>query len=185
MKKVKCLHGDCIIYSKIDIKPLKIVPLEGTNKSLEKLFSYFLYLAPDIKSSHSKKIAKDKHAEIFERMMFNRHFKYKKFCAFNAVIEDELSKAYLNDNAICLKCKRFVCKKAKVTKKDKIQETDLDCFLRHIRNSIAHGRVYLEHRNNKIVIIFEDENDSKKLSARIACVKSDLEYWKSILKKYA
>ena len=38
MKKVKCLHGDCIIYSKIDIKPLKIVPLEGTNKSLEKLF---------------------------------------------------------------------------------------------------------------------------------------------------
>lgn len=180
MEKEKCITGDCIKYSIINIKSLQTIPFEGKNTSIEKLFSFFLYLAPGIESAYSKGIPIEKHNEVFERMMFNRHFRYMKFCSSNAKIESELSKGFLYDNNLCLKCKRFVCKKKKSNKEAPL-ETHLDCFLRHIRNAIAHGRVYINHIGNKVHIIFEDENNSKNISARIICIKADLEYWKSIL----
>ena len=98
----------------------------------------------------------------------------------NAVIEMEFNKCNLNGSNICLKCKRFVCKK-KQSCKNKPEETDLNCFLRHIRNSIAHGRVYCCHAGNRIHIVFEDENITGNLSARIVCIKADLEHWKRVL----
>lgn len=113
-------------------------------------------------------------------MMEKRHFKYSHFCSSNVIIEKELQKGYLNGTELCLKCKRFVCKKRK-TQNNFIHESDLECFLRHIRNSIAHGRVYLLHAGNKIHIVFEDLNKSGKISARIICIKADLEYWKEVL----
>ena len=180
MPKEKCIVGDCNKCVKKSLNDFLIVPFEEGTVETRKLFSYFLYSAPDIESIHSRTIPQEKHAEIFERMIKGRHFQYQKLCWFNAVIEKELSNGYLNGNDICLKCKRFVCKKKK-TAKGNPTETDLDCFLRHIRNSIAHGRVYLCHGGNRIHIIFEDENSSKNLSARIVCIKADLEYWKSVL----
>lgn len=113
-------------------------------------------------------------------MLKERPFKYQKFCAFNAQIEKELKQANLDGDDICLKCKRFVCKR-KQTKNGAFPETDLDCFLRHIRNSIAHGRVYCLHGGNRVRIVFEDENSSGNLSARIVCIKADLEHWKKVL----
>jgi len=146
------------------------------------LFSYFLHLAPDIKSVHSTRIPVEKHAEIFYRMIENRHFYYEKFCHSNVKIDNELLKANLLGNSICLKCKRYVCKKAPYKKAYNNNETDLDCFLRHIRNSIAHGRVYYLHKGNRIHVIFEDFNSAgTNYSARIVCIKADLIYWKKVL----
>lgn len=179
-KSAKCLSSDCQICSAFQLKNLLIIPFEYETDNIRKLFTYFLYSAPNIKSPHSEKISKTQHSAIFERLMDNRHFKYKKFCAANAVIEKELAKGCLNLDSICLKCKRFVCKR-KQTPKGGLPESDLDCFLRHIRNSIAHGRVYYLHRGNRIHIVFEDENTTGNLSARIVCIKADLEHWKKVL----
>ena len=159
---------------------LLVVPFKTPTLEVKKLFSYFLHIAPNIESAHSKNIPIEMHAEIFERMMETRHFKHKKFCRANAVIEKEFNKCNLNGSNICLKCKRFVCKK-KQSCKNKPEETDLNCFLRHIRNSIAHGRVYCCHAGNRIHIVFEDENITGNLSARIVCIKADLEHWKRVL----
>ena len=178
--KEKSLEGNCIKSLKEGLNNLLIVPTFDVSSDTAKLFEYFLYLAPNIESTHSKKIPRDKHAEIFDRMMKDRHFKYQKFCWANAVIEKEFSKGCLAGDSICLKCKRFVCKK-KPTKKDALEETSLECFLRHMRNSIAHGRVYMRHATNRIHFVFEDENSSKNLSARIVCIKSDLEHWRYVL----
>ena len=54
-------------------------------------------------------------------------------------------------------------------------------MIRHIRNSIAHGRIYYSHTGNRIHIVFEDANSTGNLSARIVCIKADLEHWKRIL----
>lgn len=177
---MKCEISGCSKYKASDLRTLRILPFENESSNLESLFSYFLHSAPNIESVHSKRISAVKHSAIFNLMMENRHFKYQKFCWSQTPIEKELSKGNLNGDSICLKCKRFVCKK-KQKAKGKSEETDLDCFLRHIRNSIAHGRVYYSHAGNRIHIVFEDKNSPDKLSARIVCIKADLEHWKRVL----
>ena len=179
-ESTKCLSSDCRVCSTFSLDDLLIIPFEEGTADTRKLFAYFLYSAPNIESTHSKVISKDQHSIIFDRMMDSRHYKYRKFCSSNTIIEKELAKGYLNEDLICLKCKRFVCKR-KQTTKGKPSESDLECFLRHIRNSIAHGRVYYLHGGNKIHIVFEDENSSGNLSARIVCIKADLEHWKNVL----
>lgn len=176
----KCLDSDCLRATKNSLEQLIIVPFEEGTLETRELFSYFLYRAPNIESTYSKRIPPIKHSVVFNIMMENRHYKYQKFCWANASIEKELAKGYLSGNCFCLKCKRYVCKK-KPSKKNSPQETDLDCFLRHIRNSIAHGRVYYCHAGNRIHIVFEDKNTSGNLSARIVCTKADLEHWKRVL----
>lgn len=176
-----CINHNCKKCQQIMINDFQIIPFENCNSTFQKLFSYFLYSAPNIESSFSKTIPQRLHLDLFRRMMEERHFAYQKMCPANAVIETELTKGNLNGEYICLKCKRFVCKKKKTNTKENQQETDLECFLRHIRNAIAHGRVYLYNDNKKHHIIFEDENTSKNLSARIICIKADLEHWKKLL----
>lgn len=175
-----CIDKKCAKKVNSNLSDILIIPFEHNNAELRKLFSYFLHCAPDTASLHAPHIERDKHQVIFERMMLNRHFKYQKFCSSNTPIQNEFLKAGLEGDCFCLKCKRYVCKKKK-TNKGEPQETDLDCFVRHIRNSIAHGRVYCHHSGNAIHIIFEDTNKSGNLSARIICIKADLQHWKSVL----
>lgn len=175
-----CIDTDCRKCEGHNLKELLCPPFEIGNRDIEKLFSFFLHQAPTISSVHSDDVSKDSHAQIFATMMENRHFKYQKICAFNTRIENELSKGFLLEDNLCFKCKRYVSKR-RGPRKGKRQESDLECFLRHIRNAIAHGRVYYKHSGNRIHILFEDRNDNGKLTARIICIKADLEYWKKVL----
>ena len=174
-----CVNGSCKNNVSIKFKDFHIIPFECKNIELQKLFSYFLYTAPNIESSFSKAIPQELHPNIFNIMIKDRHFEYYDFCSPNAVIEKKLQNACLAGELFCLKCKRFVCK-MKQSEKGK-RETELECFLRHIRNAIAHGRVYFFNVKSRYHIVFEDENTSKKISARIVCIKADLEHWKRVL----
>ncbi len=176
----QCIYSNCRKYNEHNLNDMLIVPFEGGTTDTQKLFSYFLHNAPNIESAHSRRISTSKRTEIFRLMMENRHFCYQKFCWSNAPIEKELSKAHMDGDNLCFKCKRFVCKK-KQNSKSQPQESELDCFLRHIRNSIAHGRVFFHHAGNRVHIVFEDKNTSGNLSARIVCIKADLEHWKRVL----
>ena len=183
-KRENCIENNCIKVQKDNLEKMKIAPFEDNyekKSDMIKLFSFFLHFAPDIDSAHSRKISQDKHKEIWNEMMESRHFKYGDFCVANKRIEDALAPAHLDGEMLCLKCKRYVCKRKKTI--NGVQETDLDCFLRHIRNAIAHGRVYYLHKGNRVHILFEDMNN-KKISARILCIKADLAHWKKVLMSY-
>ena len=168
-----CIDENCCKNVNRQLKELSISPFEECiSDDLRRLFSFFLHQAPNIESLHFLKIPKDLHEALILRMFEERNYKYKEFCASNVRIETKLEKMGLNGDKICFLCKRFVCKKKK-PEKSKPRETELECFLRHIRNAIAHGRVYLFHGGNKIDILFEDVNATKKISARI-------HYWKQL-----
>ena len=176
--KKDCLK-DCITYKEENLGKNIIIPFEIDNKEIQKLFSYFLYSAPEIESVHSNHISKGNNTLLFEALFSGRHYTYRKICSSNTVIDNELKKVHLEGDKICVKCKRFVIKRKK-TNKGEQPEADLVCFLRHIRNSIAHGRVYYLNEKGRIHIVFEDRNE-KNVSARIVCVKADLEHWKKVL----
>ncbi len=178
-----CVKNNCISAKNTDMSQILIAPFDKPADEITLLFSYFLHKSPDITSVHSSEIPVLLHSTLFAQMMESSHFKYKKFCWPNAQIQKELDQGNLSGDVLCLKCKRFVCKRKQWQKGQPI-ETDFDCFLRHIRNSIAHGSVYYLHSERKTHIMFEDHNKSSNISARIVCVKNDLIQWKRILERH-
>lgn len=179
--EIRCMGNKCHRRDCIQINTLSIVPFDNTDVELSKLLSFFLHEAPDIESRLSPKLERHSHNDLFSNMIKDSGYNAGHFCASNATIEKELAKVYLQGTSICLKCKRYVCKRRE-TKKGRSPETDLDCFLRHIRNAIAHGNVFAYKTKQCTYILFEDYNNKNNKSARIICVKNDLKKWRRLLK---
>lgn len=161
------------------------MPYEVDNLELRRLFSFFQYKAPNIESVSSPYMDAQFHDDILSEML--KSYPNHLFCAQNAKTENELKKMKLEGEQVCARCKRFLCKRmtSSNSKRDKNRkETDLECLLRHIRNAIAHGHVFVIESNKYLSILFEDKNSEKHTTARIMCCKSDLQKWKRILEKY-
>ena len=172
-----CIKPSCKTPHEVTLQ--FVVPTEIEDEEIKELISYFLYRAPNIESYHSSSIRdKEAHREIFREMTNN--IPQLIFRDWNYSIKKDLQRLRLADDSICLYCMRAIYKK----KKDS-NETELECFLRHIRNSIAHGRVVYLHENNKHHIMFSDVRDGGNISAQIICNKTSLKRWKSILSKYS
>lgn len=158
-----------------------IVPGECDVGDLRALFSYFQYRAPNIDSLSSPILDEGAHQKTLE-LMLKKNSLFA-FCAHNLKTEDELVKLNLSGNVLCSQCKRFLCKRSGHNSKrvPTRKETDLECLLRHLRNAIAHGHVYIIHGGNHISALFEDRNSDKRITARIICCQADLRKWRCIL----
>lgn len=182
---MKCIHNVCNKQKgnfTVDEKNA-IVPMECDIGNLLQLFTYFQYKAPNIDSAHSPLLDIAYHDEILQKIT-NGHSD-NCFCEQNSNTEKELKKLALNGISICSKCKRFLCKKmTHNAKRDPSRkESNLECLLRHLRNSIAHGHVYIMHGGNFISLLFEDIGSNKKVTARIVCWQADLKKWRKILEE--
>ena len=62
---------------------------------------------------------------------------------------------------------RMLCAKGR-------NETDLTALLRHIRNSFAHGRLYVKKTRRRNFICLEDLDLKRKLSAGICPYRHDI-----------
>ena len=135
------------------------------------LFCFFQLLAPLIDSSQSAGLDSSKQKKIF-RKMFARWNNYE-FVNPQVRMNKKLDKYNIGstDNVKCVG-KRFVVKRSNY------KEEDLRCFLRHIRNAIAHGRVFKKTVGGIEYILFDDARDGA-FSARVICTVADLEKWKN------
>lgn len=61
------------------------------------------------------------------------------------------------------------------------KETRMVCFFRHIRNALAHNRIYYPSEGG--MILLEDMNDNKKITARILIPTIALMNWIKIIDK--
>ena len=181
---MKCITKKCeknVVYFNISSENA-VVPFECEIGDLRQLFSYFHYKAPNVDSLQSPYLRPEFHEVILSEML-KRNDVFR-FCAQNAKIDEELKIVALNGNSICNRCKRFLCKRmtSRGAKRDETRkETDLECLLRHIRNSIAHGHVFIIHNGNYISILLEDQNDKGNTTARIVCCQADLKKWRTVL----
>lgn len=156
-----------------DIRNNLVVPFEYVDDKLKSLFSYFLHLAPSIDSASSAKISKEK-AKImwnrFIRTWDERELRRKIYSENSSYPEDSTLKEKYNlgdDSVVSRLSKAFVC----IRKND---EEDIECLLRHIRNAIAHGHVYILPKSNRIYILFEDFNARGSKKASILFAQNDL-----------
>lgn len=142
-----------------DIKTNHIVPFEIDDVKLTKLFSFFLHICPTIDSSTATMIELERLEKNWERFISEFPKDNYVFLAPNGSIERCMEEYKLHNEAnVNRHSKGFICKR-----KNHL-ESDCECVLRHIRNSIAHSNVYMNNAGNRKYIIFEDFNKSKKQS---------------------
>ena len=155
-----------------------ILPFEIDDEKMRRLFSFFLHSAPFIESQFAGNIDEtrvernwDEYIELFQSDWYD-------IIAPNCTIENYFAKyGLLPESEINRRTKRFVCKR-----KDS-KESDCKCMLRHIRNSIAHGHVYMHSSGNRKYILLEDFNTNGNCSARILLSQSDLKKLKDTITK--
>ena len=161
-----------------DLLQHRILPFENNDVKLTKLFSFFLHSAPTIDSQSAAIISAERLEHNWENYI--NTFNNNEYCFLspNYSIEKYFDKFNLTPALeLKRKTKAFACKR-----KDS-NETDYTCFLRHIRNAIAHSNVYVVNAGNRKFILFEDFNKSKKQSSRILLSQTDLKRLKDEIMK--
>ena len=164
-----------------DILKNPIEPFEIDDPKLMKLFSYYLHLAPTIESRSSKKeptFGMEVAWERFIDKLESTDYIYKMYKTTGNIDERKLKKYQLHESDdIDRRSNRFIC----YPKKN--DEMEMNCLLRHMRNSIAHSNVYLLQKNSKgrKYLIFDDYNTKKNMTARIILTQTVLVELKKIL----
>lgn len=151
-----------------EIKMHNICPFEVKDSKLQLLFSFFLHKAPTIDSQLA--IKNKKHDLKWNSYIKNWKENTYKFNSKKIHGENILSQYKLTEiKEVGNKDRAFVCVKKDPT------ESDYECFARHLRNSIAHGFVFMVAKKNRTYLFFEDYNKNKNRMAIILVSKSDLE----------
>ena len=140
----------------------RIIPFELSDDRVKKLFSFFLHSAPSIESKTAMKLTPD-NLDYNWQLFLNEnilapHIIYSERYSdlYNACEKNNLGV----NTQISRKTNGFVCIR-------KGQETDCECILRHLRNSIAHNNVCYCNLGNRKFLLFEDYNRNNKMTARI------------------
>ncbi len=163
-----------------DIRSNRIAPFEIDDKKLIKLFSYFLHIAPTINSSTAMSIDLSKLEGNWNKFIEQVSPKPHLFRSSSYPLENCLKDYDLHSDAIVnRKSKGFICKR----KDNKGKEKDCQCFLRHLRNSIAHSNVFMLHRGNRKYLLFEDFNRNNARTSIILCSQTDLQRLKQEIMK--
>lgn len=140
----------------------KTIPFEIANIKMEKLFSFFLHSAPTIDSRTAMKIDSSRLCKNWDDFIASSQLNPATIYAETYKdLATSCEKNGLGENAeISRRTKGFICIR-------KGKETDYECVLRHIRNSIAHNNVYYCDAGNRKFVLFEDYNKGGKFTARI------------------
>ena len=142
-------------------------------KDSKDLCEYYLYLAPGINSAlcHNK-ISPSLEDEVFEALIKKAQISKKNVQIGN---RNKYSRSREDMSAVVFKTPSIYCHLKRA-------EGRACCLLRHIRNSIAHGEVYVKVLKNKTsqICLLDYDTDGKP-SAQIVLTRSILEKWKSYL----
>ena len=115
------------------------------------LIIYFEYLSPNTSSNLSDKIDEKLSEKIINEMLSCAFKNYNNYAfVTTSITEKLLSKYFLNGDKIHSSCERFVCNVSPKYNKNK-----LTALLRHIRNSIAHGRYYIIKSRSYYKFLFD------------------------------
>lgn len=140
----------------------EVIPFEIPDAKLISLFSFFLHSAPTIDSRTAMTITAERIQNNWQSFLEMSDLKPKIIYAEGySNLGDACEKNGLGANAeITRRTKGFICIR-------KGKESDYECVLRHIRNSIAHNNVFYCNAGNRKYVLFVDYNKNKKLTARI------------------
>lgn len=166
--------------TKYSLKPLLAIPIKSGIRELNNLVEFYLYRAPQIDSAHScGRLKESLHDEIFKKLIRSASLKPEKTVKMlKSIKSTSFSIMDLDGPELTFGPPRMLCGMMKV-------ETELSALLRHIRNSFAHGWIYVRKTKKGNHICLEDGEPKKnKLTARIVVTDKILKSWKIIIEGY-
>lgn len=146
-----------------DIKKKHCLPFEIEDKKMHELFSFFLHKAPTIESTTALLIAKEKLTKNWKTFKDNNENMNFRFFSESTQINEKNLKQYgcSIEDKVDRRDKFIICNRKKK------EESDLECVLRHVRNSIAHNNIYIIDTGRRKFILFEDYSRNGKLTSRM------------------
>ena len=146
-----------------DITPLLVVPTKSSIPHFSQLLGFFLYYAPNISSAHAKDFDGKALDEIYQDFIKNTTIGGRlKF--LQKIQSNSYELMGLKENCFCMKCERGLLKTYK-------NEKEVVCILRHIRNSLAHGYLYVKSKRMICFYDYEDKKPSAKIVMNIETLK--------------
>lgn len=163
---------------KRDYTELNKTPFKSGLDNFTRVAEYFLYYAPNIDSCQSVgKIEGDVAETVFESLKSRANINAKILKKIQPASWKELD---FDTDIIDFEYSRMLFKKMN-------NESELTALLRHLRNALAHGYIYVWNKRRKGgFILFVDyekkqKNKEQKITAKIMVSMSILEAWKAIL----
>lgn len=160
-------------------KTYRISPSDNQCAKLRKVFDYFQYKAPDIDSPLSSHMDD----RIDQKLLVEELVSMAKVKCGNVHICDRRSfKMELKElNLVDFSKPYIYCHK-------RTNEGHLTCILRHCRNALAHGNVFVKFLRNNTQICLQDldvdrRTGKKTASALIVINKASLERWMKRIKE--
>ena len=160
----------------------QVTPFDTGIRNFTHLANFFMYYAPEIDSERSMGKLNPAISEKIMKEMLNSADISKKAWFLGSFQKETLKIRNLNIAALDFEEKCCLCLKSK-------KETELHSLLRHIRNSLAHGHIYVWKRKGKdngdILLDKACKNEKgnykETISAVIIISSEIMEKWKAIL----
>ena len=160
---------------KKDYRVLLKTPFDTGIRSFPNVAKYFLYYAPSIDSAQSPGEIVDGRAtallnEMLKRADMGNSARFLKRIQPSSWKKDDLEETELDFDRPRMLCDKYG------------SENELHSLLRHIRNALAHGYIYVWKKKdwNRILLVDFDSN-KRKVTAKILVSMAILEQWKATL----
>lgn len=156
-------------------KECLVTPYSTRIGHFTEIAEYFQYNVPGIDSAQSRgKIDND--AAAFDEILTSTGL-IDKGRILKSINAHSWKKDGLDGEELDFEDSKFLCLKSK-------NETDLHALLRHIRNSLAHGHLYVwKKKRGDYVFLIDIDVKKKQTSAKIMVSKNILEQWRKILQR--
>ncbi len=160
---------------KKDYRELLKTPFDTGIRNFTTIAKYFLYFAPSIDSAHSTGNLDDiRSGEILARMLA-RSGMTGKTRIMQRPQQASWRNAQFDSYEIDFEESRILCDRYKA-------ENELHALLRHTRNALAHGYVYVwKKRNGNFILLIDFDSGKNKSTAKILVTSSIMERWKAEL----
>lgn len=157
-------------------KEILTTPFETGIKNFTSVAKYFLYYAPCIDSAQTQGELEEKEsARVLDAMLESAQIK-SRTKILQRIQRTSWDKLALNGDYLDFENSRMLFDRYS-------KETELHALLRHVRNALAHGYLYIwRKRGKEDYILFVDyDSGKKKETAKILITMKILERWKAIL----
>ncbi|MBR3356031.1 MAG: hypothetical protein IKG47_11920 [Oscillospiraceae bacterium] len=153
----------------------RFVPYSEESERINKVLQFFQYYAPAMPSSFACNYEPTYYDSFIE--VINTCYITAEFISSNQSFIKIAQKNRLDGFTIDIRKNQLICKRKKKTKVN-VEKDDCQCFLRHLRNAIAHGNTYGKFIATRTYLIFEDydyHGSEKVMTAKIVVSKTTLE----------
>ena len=160
---------------KKDYKALNTTPLDTGIKNFTEILKFYMYYAPNIDSCQSNGRIEGNNAEAVLQEMLIRANIRNKTRFLKKIQKNSWAKSGLETDEIDFEDSRILCDKYS-------NEEELSALLRHIRNALAHGYIYVwKKRSGKFILLVDFDSNKNRCTAKILVSMPILESWKAIL----